>query len=140
MSILIGAIATAQAVGATASEAANNDVGLPPRASFTTLLTTESLIFAAFAISANLALPTPSGRSKFYAQGRFAYWVVAALFVIAISAGFALYATLEPAPPRGVNAWARTVGIVVGIAVQPLAALAIARAAKKTKPSFRAEE
>ncbi len=126
-------------VGVLAAAASNDDVGLPPRASLTTLLSTESLIFAAFSISATLALPTPSGRSKFFAQGRFAYLVVVALFVIAVAASFALYATLQPAPPHGANSWVRTVGLGVGIVVQPLAAFAIARAAKHTRPTFTAE-
>lgn len=104
------------------------------------LLSTESLIFAAFSISATLALPTPSGRSLFFAKGWFAYLIVALLFAIAIAAGFALYATMQPDPPRGVNAWARVTGIALGIGAQPFAAWAVAHAARNTKPSFVAEE
>lgn len=120
--------------------ASNDEVGFPPRQSVISLLTTESLIFAAFSISATLALPTAAGRSRFYAKGWFAYGVVAVLFVIAVSGGFALYATMQPDPPHGVNAWVRVVGLGVGIGVQPFLALAIARAAATTKSDFNPDE
>lgn len=111
--------------------AASDDVGLPPRSSLTTLLTTESLIFAAFSISATLSLPTAGGRRPFYSQGTFAYCIVAVLFAIATSACFALYATLQPDSPHGVNEWIRAAGIGIGVVAQPFAALAIAMAMKK---------
>jgi hypothetical protein len=122
--------------GAVALAAAAEDVGLPPRQSLTVLLTTESLIFAAFSVAATLALPTEAGRSRFFAQGRFAYLIVIALFAIAAAAMFALYATVQPELPNGVNAWVRVFGVAVGIAIQPFAAWTVASAAKKTKPGI----
>jgi hypothetical protein len=119
--------------------AASDDVGLPPRQSLVMLLTTESLIFAAFSISATLALPTPTGRALFFAQGRFAFSIVGVLAFIAVAGGFALCATLEPDPPAGINEWIRAAGIGVGIAAQPVLAWAVAKAAKDTKPGFKAD-
>lgn len=105
--------------------APNQDVGLPPRAALTTLITVESLIFAAFAITVTLALPTDAGRSAFFTQGWFGGLVIVVLTVIAAAGMHALVATLEPAPPAGWNAWARAVGVAVGICAQPLLAVPI---------------
>ncbi len=110
------------------------NVGLPPRAALTTLLSTESLIFAAFAITVTLALPSEGGRSTFFTRGWFGGVVILILAVIATSAFHALVATLQPAPPHGWNAWARAVGVGVGICAQPLVAIPITVAAVKTKP------
>jgi hypothetical protein len=116
-------------------------VGLPPRAALTTLLTTESLIFAAFAITVSLALPSERGRSSFFTQGWFGWIVVGILTVIATAGLHALYATLQPAPPHGWNAWVRAVGLMVGIAAQPLLAIPITLAAIRTRPApIRSED
>jgi len=115
--------------------AAAEGVGLTPRAALTTLLTTESLIFAAFAITVSLALPSDRGRSSFFTRGLFGWIVVAILAVIATAALHALYATLQPAPPHGWNAWVRAGGVALGITSQPLLAIPITLAAIKTRPA-----
>jgi hypothetical protein len=120
---------------ATAAAGSNPDVGLPPRAALTTLLSTESLIFAAFAITVTLALPSESGRSSFFTRGWFGGIVVLILAVIATAAFCALVATLDPTPPNGTNEWVRAVGVAVGICAQPLLAIPITVAAVKTKPA-----
>lgn len=118
----------------------SQSVGLTPRDSLTLLLTTESLIFAAFSITATLALPTDTGRSLFYAQGRFAGLVVVLLAILAAASLSALRCTLEPDPPHGISEWFRAVAIGLAIVAQPILALLVARAATKTRPSFKAEE
>lgn len=123
-----------------ASAEASTNVGLPPRPALTALLTTESLIFAAFAITVTLALPSETGRSVFFTKGWFGGVVVLILTVIAVAGMHALYATLEPQPPEGWNAWVRTVGLGVGICAQPLLALPITIAAVKTMPAPPAAE
>jgi membrane-bound metal-dependent hydrolase YbcI (DUF457 family) len=121
--------------------ATNHDVGLPPRAALTTLLSTESLIFAAFAITVTLALPSEAGRSSFFTRGWFGAIVVIILAIIATAAFHALVATLQPVPPSGWNAWVRAAGVGVGICAQPLLAIPITVAAVRTRPApISAEE
>jgi hypothetical protein len=122
-------------IAAAISEGANANVGLPPRAALTTLLSTESLIFAAFAITVTLALPSESGRSTFFTRGWFGGTVILILVVIATAAFHALVATLQPVPPHGWNAWVRAVGVGVGICAQPFLAIPITIAAVKTEPA-----
>lgn len=117
-----------------AGSGSNPDVGLPPRAALTTLLSTESLIFAAFAITVTLALPSESGRSSFFTQGWFGGIVILILATIATGAFCALVATLDPLPPDGTNEWLRAIGVGVGICAQPLLAIPITVAAVRTKP------
>lgn len=112
----------------------NPDVGLPPRTALTTLLSTESLIFAAFAITVTLALPTAAGRSAFYTKGFFGGIVIVVLALVATAAFHALVATLRPIPPEGWNEWVRAVGLGIGICAQPLLAIPITVAAVKTRP------
>jgi hypothetical protein len=115
--------------------ATNPDVGLPPRAALTTLLSTESLIFSAFSITVTLALPSEAGRSSFFTRGWFGGIVVIVLAIIATAAFHALVATLQPVPPSGWNAWVRAVGVGVGICAQPLLAIPITVAAVRTRPA-----
>ena len=120
-------------IAAAISEGTNPNVGLPPRAALTTLLSTESLIFSAFAITVTLALPSEGGRSIFLTRGWFGGAVILILAVIAAAAFHALVATLQPVPPHGWNAWVRAVGVGVGICAQPLLAIPITIAAVRTK-------
>jgi hypothetical protein len=83
------------------------DVGLPAHQALTLGLTAESLLFAAFAVSYNLAQPTDEGRSAFYAQGCFSFTIVLAITAVAISAGASWYALFQHDWPSGWNEWMR---------------------------------
>lgn len=103
-----------------------------PRQTLTLALTAESLLFAAFSVSYNLAQPTDEGRSPFYAQGYFSFVIVLAISAVAISAGASWYSLFEPDPPNGWNEWLRAGGLAVPIVSQPFFAFAIAIQARKS--------
>ena len=109
-----------------------NEVGLPPRESLTLALTAESLLFAAFAVSFNMAQPTRTGRHPFFAQGIFSFVIVGAIAAVAVAAGAGWWATFEPKWPSGGNEWMRAGGVAVPIVLQPLFALAIAIQARNS--------
>lgn len=108
-----------------AASHATDDVGLPPRAALTTALTVEGLLFAAFAVSYNLAQPKDGGRHPFFAQAGFGWLIVAVIAVVAASAGTAWWATFEPDWPKGGNEIVRAGGLALGIVMQPIFAAII---------------
>lgn len=114
------------------TQAAAPQAGLQPAQSLTLALTAESLMFAAFSVSYNLAQPTDEGRHPFYAQGIFSYVIVFAIFAAAVSAGASWYAVYEPDWPSGYIEWMRAVGVAIAIALQPFFGLAIANQARNS--------
>lgn len=119
------------AQAANAAHAASQ-AGLQPQQSLTLALTAESLMFAAFSVSYNLAQPTDEGRHPFYAQGIFSYVIVFAIAAAAVSAGASWYAVFEPDWPSGFNEWTRALGVAIAIVLQPFFGLAIANQARKS--------
>jgi hypothetical protein len=100
--------------------------------SLTLSLTAESLMFAAFAVSYNLAQPTKQGRHPFYAQGWFAFLIAFAVAAAGVSAGASWFTIFQHHWPRGALAWMRAGGVAVAFALQPFFALAIANQARKS--------
>ena len=132
MPIMVGEfLPSVLAQGVIAAQSAN-EVGLPPRESLTLSLTAESLLFAAFTVSFNMAQPTKKGRHPFFAQGVFSFVIVAAITAVAVAAGAAWWATFEPNWPTGINQWLRAGGVAVPIVLQPFLALAIAIQARNS--------
>ena len=87
-------------------------------------------MFAAFAVSYNLAQPTEAGRHPFFAQGWFAFLIAFAIAAAAVSGGASWYSIFEHHWPSGALAWMRAVGVAVAVVLQPFFALAIAKQAR----------
>jgi hypothetical protein len=104
--------------------------GMTPQQSLTLSLTAESLMFAAFAVSYNLAQPTEGGRHPFYAMGWFAYLIACAIAAAAVSAGASWYAIFQHDWPTGVLSWMRAGGVAGAFILQPFFAAAIAHQAR----------
>jgi hypothetical protein len=79
------------------------------------LLTTESLLFAAFGIGVSLAAPTEFGRSRFFTKG-----------YLAVGAGAAWVEVFGHPWPEGLLAWLQAGALAAGIVFQPLLTLLIA--------------
>jgi hypothetical protein len=98
----------------------------------TTLLTVESLIFAALSVGITVTTPVAGGRSPYLATGRLARRIALTLTAVAFAAGLAWWQVFtEPAFPRGFFRWAEAVGVVVAIMAQPYFAWRLALGAKK---------
>lgn len=117
---------------AKAAAGATDSAGLDPQQSLTLALTAESLMFAAFSVSYNLAQPTDEGRHPFFAQGIFSFVIAGAITAAAISAGASWYAVFEPDWPSGINEWLRAGGVGIAIVLQPVFAFVIAVAARSS--------
>lgn len=105
----------------------------------TTLLTVESLLFAAFNAGFALTASVAGGRN-ITKQGAYvlAWCVVAALCVIAAAAGAAWWQVFgDTAKPHSALRWFEAAGIAVGILVQPGVAWRIALAGKPPQASDR---
>jgi hypothetical protein len=77
------------AQSANAAQAAG-DVGLPPRQALTASPTVESLLFAAFGVSYNLATAAKDGgRHPFFSKAWFGWAIVLVVAAVAASAGSA---------------------------------------------------
>lgn len=96
--------------------------GWVPKDALTVLLTTESLLFAAFGISITLAQETDEGRHPFVAKGRLA--IVIALIITCVATGAAT-AWWDVFSPKWPTTWREEVqagGIGAGIIGQPMLA------------------
>ena len=90
------------------------------------LLTTESLLFAAFGIGVSLAAPTEFGRSRFFTKGYLAWLVGLGLTAVAVGAGAAWVEVFGHPWPEGLLAWLQAGALAAGIVFQPLLTLLIA--------------
>lgn len=97
----------------------------------TNALTAEGGIFVAFSLAFALTAPSAKGRHPFFAQAWFGWLVVLAIAVVALSAAAAwwdLYAHSFPASKSG---RVQAIGLLTGIAVQPIFAACINWQAKR---------
>ncbi|HEV2772754.1 MAG TPA: hypothetical protein VGV57_08010 [Thermoleophilaceae bacterium] len=99
--------------------------GLSPPGTLTLLLTTESLLFAAFGVGVALTTPTAEGRPAFIAQGYLALGVALVILVVGIGAFTAFLEILDWGRLRGFSSIAQATAIAVGIAMQPVFALVV---------------
>jgi hypothetical protein len=86
----------------------------------TSLLTVESLTFAAFGIGIAVTAAVPGGRSAYLMQGKLARRIALCLTAVATGAGTAWWEVfVEPDAPTGFFAWSQAGGIAVAIVAQP---------------------
>jgi hypothetical protein len=101
--------------------------GLPDVQALTTLLTVESLTFAAFGIGFAVTVPVMGGRTPYLSTGRLARAIAIVLTLVAASAATAWWEVfMQPTAPRGLFAWAQALGIVVALVAQPYFAWRVA--------------
>ena len=114
------------ATGAAAATGA--DVGFSAAQSLTTLLTTESLLFAAF--NAGVVLAAPATRPKNIAPAnayRLALGCVGVLAAVALAAALAWWQVFGDHWTGASLRTLEALGIAIGIVVQPIVALVVAR-------------
>jgi hypothetical protein len=116
------AIAAAKALPSTSVPDAN----AAPTSALGTLLTTESLLFAALSVSVALAADTEWGRRLPTSPFVFACSVVALLTLVACGAGAAWSSDYVSPGPDGLAQWAQAVALAAGIVGQPIFALWVA--------------
>jgi hypothetical protein len=106
--------------------------GLTHGQTLTTLLTVESLIFAALSVGITVTTPVTGGRSPYLATGRLARRIALTLSAVAFAAGLAWWQVFtEPYSPRGFFRWAEAAGVAVAIVAQPYFAWRLALGAKQ---------
>lgn len=75
--------------------------GLSHAQALTTLLTVESLIFAALGVGVAVTAAVPGGRSPYLAEGKLARHIALALTLVAVAAGTAWWQVfMHPTRPR----------------------------------------
>jgi hypothetical protein len=105
-----------------------SDTAFTAAQSLTTLLTTESLLFAAFNAGVVLATPVASGRRITPAQAyRLAKGSVAVLAAVAAAAALAWWQVFGDDWPDSTLRGIEGAGIAVGIISQPIVAAIVAR-------------
>lgn len=119
-------------LAAATQVASNQDAsGFTAAQSLTTLLTTESLLFAAFNAGVVLTAPAAGGRQITPTNAyRLAKACVLALAAVAVAAGFAWWQVFGDAWPDSHLRALEAIGIAVGITVQPIIGGIIVRSSR----------
>jgi hypothetical protein len=106
--------------------------GLSHAQALTTLLTVESLIFAALGVGVAVTASVPGGRSPYLAQGKLARRIALALTAVAFAAGTAWWQVfMEPSQPHGFFGWTQAVGVAIAVVAQPYFGWRLALGAKR---------
>jgi hypothetical protein len=100
--------------------------GLSAAHSLPVLLTTESLLFAAFGVSVGLTTPVEGGRPPIIASGVLAALIAVIIWVVAIGAAAAWISVYTSPGPCGFSETIQALCLAAGIAMQPLVAAVIA--------------
>jgi hypothetical protein len=94
--------------------------GLSHTQALTTLLTVESLIFAALGIGIAVTAAVPGGRSPYLVKGKLARRIALTLTAVAVGAGTAWWQVfMRPVHPHGFPAWSQAVGVAIAVVAQP---------------------
>lgn len=90
------------------------------------LLTTESLLFAAFGVSVALTTPVEGGRSPIVASGKLAALIAMIIWVVAFGAASAWIGVYIDPTPCGFSTVVQALCLAGGIISQPVIATVIA--------------
>jgi hypothetical protein len=100
--------------------------GLSSEDALPVLLSTESLLFAAFGVSVALTAPVPGGRPPIVASGWLATLIAAVIWIVAIGAASAWISVYTSPPPCGFARVMEGICLAAGISLQPVLASVIA--------------
>lgn len=90
------------------------------------LLTTESLLFAAFGVSVALTTPVEGGRPPIVASGKLAALIAGIIWIVALGAASAWISVYVDPAPCGFSQVIQALCLAGGIASQPVIATVIA--------------